>query len=96
MKTTVDIPDELLKAAMRFTGEKTIRGTVINVLNWYNQRARQRDILKHLGTLDGFLSPEALAEGREESHETHRQQFVDRSAPKSGKSIRAIARRKSA
>ena len=40
MKTTLDIPENELKDAMRFTGAKTKREAVVTALKDFNQRQR--------------------------------------------------------
>ena len=50
MKTTVDIPDDELKDAMRFTKAKTKREAVVRVLADFNRRQRMAELIKHAGT----------------------------------------------
>ena len=81
MKTTVDIPDNVLREAMRNAGETTIRGTVIAALEWYNHRARQREAIKVLGKLKRFMSRNDLNKDRQAKESTddrHRQQLASR------------------
>jgi hypothetical protein len=55
MKTTVDIPDAELKAAMRFTKAKTKREAVVRVLEDFNRRQRMAELVKYAGTFsDAF------------------------------------------
>ena len=55
MKTTVDIPDMELKAAMRFTKAKTKRDAVVRVLEDFNRRQRMAELVKHAGSFgDAF------------------------------------------
>jgi putative antitoxin of VapBC-like toxin-antitoxin system len=55
MKTTVDIPDVELKAAMRFTKAKTKREAVVKVLEDFNRRQRMAQLVKYSGSFsDAF------------------------------------------
>jgi Arc/MetJ family transcription regulator len=99
VKTTVDIPDELLKSVMKATGSRTIRGAVVAALEAYHQRARQRELIPLLGTLKNFMTPQELREmreSREKRHDHRRQQLVGRNAPSERQSRGPLSRRKSA
>jgi Arc/MetJ family transcription regulator len=50
MKTTVDIPENELRDAMRFTKAKTKREAVVRVLTEYNRRRRMAELVKYAGT----------------------------------------------
>ena len=50
MKTTVDIPENELKDAMRFTKAKTKREAVVRVLEEFNRRKRMAELVRHYGT----------------------------------------------
>lgn len=50
MKTTVDIPDDELRDAMRFTKAKTKREAVVTVLADFNRRRRMAELVKYAGT----------------------------------------------
>lgn len=55
MKTTVDIPENELKDAMRFTKAKTKREAVVKVLEEFNRRCRMAELVKYAGTFsDAF------------------------------------------
>lgn len=64
MKTTVDIPDDILKKAMRYSGAATKREAVLAALEEFNRRHQQADLIKYLGTLQDFITPEELRESR--------------------------------
>jgi Arc/MetJ family transcription regulator len=99
MKTTIDIPDDLLKSMMKRTGSKTIRGAMIAAIESYLHREGQRDLVKHLGTFKDFMTIEelqAMREERDKRHDDRRQQLMDRSASRKRELRRAIPRRKSA
>jgi putative antitoxin of VapBC-like toxin-antitoxin system len=99
MKTTIDIPDELLKFVKKHTGSKTIRGAVVAALESYKDRARQQEVIPLLGTLKNFMTQRELQDMREERdkrHDDRRQQLVDRNPPHHRGSRSSIASRKSA
>jgi hypothetical protein len=50
MKTTVDIPENELKDAMRFTKAKTKREAVVRVLEEFNRRRRMAELIRYSGT----------------------------------------------
>ena len=49
MKTTVDIPENELRDAMRFTNAKTKREAVVTVLADFNRRRRMAELVKFAG-----------------------------------------------
>jgi Arc/MetJ family transcription regulator len=50
VKTTIDIPDEVLRDAMRFTQARTKRDAVVTVLEDFNRRQRMAELVKYAGT----------------------------------------------
>jgi Arc/MetJ family transcription regulator len=50
MKTTIDIPDDVLRDALRFTQAKTKREAVVTVLEDFNRRQRMAELVKYAGT----------------------------------------------
>lgn len=61
MKTTVDIPENELRDAMRFTKAKTKREAVVRVLEEFNRRRRMAELVKYSGTFsDGFPTNEHI------------------------------------
>jgi hypothetical protein len=61
MKTTVDIPENELKDAMRFTKAKTKREAVVRVLEEFNRRRRMAELVRYSGTFtDGFPTNEEI------------------------------------
>lgn len=50
MKTTIDIPEDELRDAMRFTRATTKREAVVKVLEEFNRRRRMAELVKHAGT----------------------------------------------
>lgn len=61
MKTTVDIPDNELKDAMRFTKARTKREAVVTILEEFNRRRRMAELVKYSGTFtDTFPTNEEI------------------------------------
>ena len=61
MKTTVDIPEDELKDAMRFTKAKTKREAVVKVLEEFNRRQRMAELVKYSGSFsDTFPTNEEI------------------------------------
>ena len=64
MKTTVDIPDKIMREAMKHAKTTTKQQAVLTAMEDYNRRHRQALLVRHLGTLDNFMSGEDLAHSR--------------------------------
>jgi Arc/MetJ family transcription regulator len=62
MKTTIDIPDNALADAMRFTGAKTKREAVVKALESYNRLQRVQNLVASFGTLE-FASNDEIEAG---------------------------------
>ncbi|MFP4166852.1 MAG: type II toxin-antitoxin system VapB family antitoxin [Opitutales bacterium] len=60
MKTTIDIPDEELESAMRFTGSATKREAVVTALRDFNRRHRMARLVRHSGTFTDLDTNEAI------------------------------------
>jgi Arc/MetJ family transcription regulator len=61
MKTTVDIPENELKDAMRFTKAKTKREAVVRILEEFNRRRRMAELVRYAGTFtDSFPTNEEI------------------------------------
>jgi Arc/MetJ family transcription regulator len=65
MKTTVDIPDDLLKEAMRNAKTSVKRDAVVTAIEEYNRRCRVQALLDRLGSSDTFMSHEELMKMRD-------------------------------
>jgi hypothetical protein len=50
MKTTIDIPEEMLSEAIRHAGVKTKREAVVACVSEFNQRHRMAELVGLLGT----------------------------------------------
>ncbi len=66
MKTTLDIPEDELREAIRHTGAKTKREAVVIALSEFNRRRRLQELTVQFGTLDGFMTQDELRRMREE------------------------------
>jgi hypothetical protein len=66
MKTTIDIPEEELKEAIKYTGVKTKRNAIVYALKDFNRRHRLAELAKILGTFKGFMTQEDLKMMRED------------------------------
>lgn len=60
MRITVDIPETLLKEAMRFSNASTKRQAVLAALEEYNRRHRMAKLVRRLGKSDGFYTDHEL------------------------------------
>jgi Arc/MetJ family transcription regulator len=60
MKTTVDIPEDELKDAMRFTQAKTKREAIVGAIRDFNRRHRMAELLQHAGTCTDLITVEEL------------------------------------
>ena len=67
MKTTLDIPENELREAIRHTGAKTKREAVVIALSEFNRRRRLQKLAEKFGTLDEFMTQEELLRMRETS-----------------------------
>jgi len=64
MKTTIDIPDNDLADAMRFTGAKTKREAIVTAIQDFNLRKRMAELVKHAGTCADLIGVEELQSQR--------------------------------
>lgn len=65
MKTTIDIPDEVLSEAMRHTKAASKRDAVVAAIEDFNRRHRMAKLVRHLGTFKEFMTPAELERMRE-------------------------------
>ncbi len=67
MKTTIDIPDKLLREAIKHTGAKTKRDAVVTAVEEFNRRRRLEEMAERLhGSCPDFMTQEDLRRMREE------------------------------
>jgi Arc/MetJ family transcription regulator len=60
MKTTIDIPDNMLAEAMKYSKAATKREAVLAALEEFNRRRRQAKLVEHFGTFKDFMTPQEL------------------------------------
>lgn len=60
MKTTIDIPDKVLREAMRFTKAKTKRDGVVKALEEFNRRQRMAALVKYTGTFESLMTNDEI------------------------------------
>lgn len=60
MKTTIDIPDDELADAMRFTKARTKREAVVSALEDFNRRRRMAELVKYTGAAERMMTVEEL------------------------------------
>lgn len=64
MKTTVDIPENELTDAMRFTQAKTKREAIVTAIEEFNRRRRMAELIRHTGTCEKLPTPDELRQLR--------------------------------
>lgn len=64
MKTTIDIPEQELADAIRFTKARTKREAVVIALTEFNRRRRMSELVKYAGTGENMMTPEELQQMR--------------------------------
>jgi Arc/MetJ family transcription regulator len=67
MKTTIDIPEDELREAMRLTRAKTKREAVVTALRDFNRRRRMAKLARHFGSSDTFMTHAELMKLRQRS-----------------------------
>ncbi len=70
MKTTIDIPDQVLADALRFTKAKTKKDAVLTALGDFNRRQRMEHLLNYSGKFGTMMSNEEI-EALEEQEAVH-------------------------
>ncbi len=60
MKTTIDIPDDELSDAMRFTRARTKREAVVTAIADFNRRRRMAELVNYAGTCPDLMTVEEL------------------------------------
>jgi len=67
MKTTIDIPDKLLRETIRRTNAKTKRDAVVTALEKFNRLQRLRELNARIkGTFVNFMTQDELKKMRED------------------------------
>ena len=60
MKTTIDIPDDLLADAMKFNGAKTKRDAVVKAIESFNRLQKIESLINAAGTFADLPSNDEL------------------------------------
>ena len=67
MKTTIDIPDKLLREAIKHTKAKTKRHAIVAAVEEFNRRRRLEEIAERLhGSCPNFMTQDDLKRTRED------------------------------
>ncbi len=66
MKTTIDIPQEELKEAIKYTRAKTKRDAVVFAIKDFNKRKKLAELAMMLGTFKDFMTQDDLKNMRED------------------------------
>lgn len=64
MKTTVDIPEDELRDAMRFTRATTKREAIVTAIVEFNRRRRMAELTKRAGTCVDLMTVDELQQAR--------------------------------
>ncbi len=56
MKTTLELPDEQVREAMKYTGAKSRREAILTALEDFNRRQRLKKFAAKLGTFKNFMT----------------------------------------
>jgi hypothetical protein len=60
MKTTVDIPEDELRDAIKYAGVKTKRAAIVQAVVEFNRRQRMAELIQYSGSSDTFLSNDEI------------------------------------
>jgi hypothetical protein len=63
--TMVNVPDEALERAMKAAHTDSPEDAVVRAIEEFSTQHSQAPLIKLLGTLDGFVTPDELRESRE-------------------------------
>lgn len=69
MKTTIDIPENELTDAMRFTRANTKREAVVTAIADFNRRQRMAELIEYAGTCPDMMTVDELRAQRWERTE---------------------------
>jgi Bacterial antitoxin of type II TA system, VapB len=74
MKTTIDIPEKMLKEAIRLTGARTKKDAILTAVDKFNKRKRLEALAEKLhGSMPDFMSQEDLKRMREDANRKGKQ-----------------------
>ena len=60
MKTTVDIPDDELEDAIRFTNARTKREAIVTAIADFNRRRRMAELARRAGSCPDLMTSDEL------------------------------------
>lgn len=60
MKTSVDIPENVLKAAVRYSGAKTKKEAIVTAMQDFVRRKRMAELIKYSGKFDAMPTHEEM------------------------------------
>jgi len=72
MKTTLDIPDSLMRAALKASAARTKRAAVVKALEDMVRRSKMAALAEELGNSTTFMTPEELESLREQEKASFR------------------------
>lgn len=70
MKTTIDIPEDELSDAMRFTRAKTKREAVVTAIADFNRRRRMAELVNYAGACPDLMTVDELLAQRRKRVQT--------------------------
>lgn len=65
MKTTIDIPDNILTEVLEYSGERTKRQAIITAIEEFIRIRKMHNLASELGTFENFMTQKELREMRE-------------------------------
>lgn len=60
MKTSIDIPDNVLEEAMRYSGASTKREAILTAMRDFIRRRKMADLVRHEDTCEDLMTVEEL------------------------------------
>lgn len=64
MKTSIDIPDDVLRDAMHFSKARTKRDAIVTAVEEFNARRRMAELVRHAGTCADLVTADVLQADR--------------------------------
>ena len=65
MKTTVDIPDDMLIELIEHTAARTKREAILTAIEEYNRKKKIAALADVVGTFDQFMTTDELSQSRD-------------------------------
>jgi hypothetical protein len=60
MKTTVNIPDKVLRDAIKYSRARTYREAIVTAMEEFNRRRRMAELVKLAGTSSTFMTNDEI------------------------------------